>query len=126
MDLRHITGELIFQGNRRALYNLIRIFMRITHISRYSRRPCLCSLLMVLFLPLAVVTMGMLTVSVTLLHLFHTSLPHLVSLDRDSDSISVCLLSLPSSSLPLTPHPSLMNQHSLPRHLKIGFALAQM
>jgi hypothetical protein len=39
MDLRHVTGELIFQGNRRALHNLVRIFMRITHIPRYSVIP---------------------------------------------------------------------------------------
>jgi hypothetical protein len=33
MDLRHITGESIFQGDRRALSNLVNILLRIATIT---------------------------------------------------------------------------------------------
>jgi hypothetical protein len=46
MDLRHITGESIFQGDRRALSNLVNILLRIATITGYANYtytlPC-CS-----------------------------------------------------------------------------------
>ena len=34
MDLRHITGDLIVRGNKRALSNLVNIFLRIASLAR--------------------------------------------------------------------------------------------